>query len=63
MKVVVDEHKCQGHALCAAMCPEVYVLDDEGYNRMSTFEVVKGQEEKARLGASWCPEEAISIIE
>jgi len=63
MKVMVDEYKCQGHALCAVKCPEVYVLNDEGYNSMGTFEVVEGQEDKAKLGAACCPEEAISIIE
>ena len=63
MKIVLDCDKCQGHAMCAAQAPEVYELDDTGYNRMSEFTVVEGQEEAARLGASWCPEDAITLIE
>jgi hypothetical protein len=30
---------------------------------MGEFTVVEGQEEAARLGASWCPEGAITVIE
>ena len=63
MKVVVDCNKCQGHAMCASQAPEVYELDETGYNSMGEFTVVEGQEEAARLGASWCPEGAISPIE
>lgn len=63
MKVVVDQYKCQGHALCAAKRPNVYHLNDQGYNTMGEFEVAKGCEEDARIGAACCPEEAITIIE
>jgi ferredoxin len=49
--------------MCAAQAPEVYELDDTGYNTMGEFTVVEGQEEQARLGASWCPEGAITLIE
>ena len=63
MKIVVDCDKCQGHAMCAAQAAEVYELDDTGYNSMGEFTVVEGQEDVARLGASWCPEGAITVIE
>ena len=62
MKIKVDAKKCQGHALCAAQAPEVYELDDSGYNSMGEFTVKAGQEEEARSGAAWCPEEAITVI-
>ena len=63
MKIIVDCDKCQGHALCASQAPEVYELDDTGYNRMGEFVVVSGHEEAARLGASWCPEGAITVVD
>lgn len=63
MKIVVDCDKCQGHAMCASQAAEVYELDDTGYNSMGEFTVVEGQEDAARLGASWCPEGAITVIE
>jgi ferredoxin len=49
--------------MCASQAPEIYELDDTGYNSMGEFTVVEGQEEAARLGASWCPEGAITVIE
>ena len=63
MKIVVDCDKCQGHAMCASQSAEVYELDDTGYNSMGECTVVEGQEDAARLGASWCPEGAITVIE
>lgn len=61
MKVQVDSNKCTGHARCLMTAPEVYVLDDEGYNRMGEFAVKPGLEDQARRGARSCPERAIVI--
>jgi ferredoxin len=63
MKVIVDRHLCQGHALCSFTSPEVYLLDEQGYNSMGEFTVKPGQEEAARRGAEACPEGAIRIVE
>jgi ferredoxin len=63
MKISVDEQKCSGQARCTAVAPQVYQLDDEGYNRMGVFAVLAGQEGVARRGARGCPERAIEIIE
>jgi ferredoxin len=60
VKVIHDE--CTGHARCAAKAPEVYHLDAEGFNRVGTFRVPAEAEQKARLGARWCPERAIIVI-
>jgi len=32
MRVHVDVEKCTGHARCWSLAPEVYELDDLGYN-------------------------------
>lgn len=63
MKVKVDVRKCQGHALCAAKAPEIFVLNDDGYNETPETIVPEGMEEKAKLGAESCPEGAIAIEE
>ena len=63
MKVIVDGAKCQGHARCAAKAPEVFKLNDDGYNNTGETEVPSGLEEQAKLGASVCPEGAIQIEE
>ena len=63
MKVIVDHVRCNGHGMCLLRAPQVYELDDEGYNRMAPFEVPPGLESEARLGARSCPELAIRIEE
>jgi ferredoxin len=62
MKICVHEELCAGHARCGAAAPDVYVLDDEGYNRMGEFEVPPGLEQQARAGVQACPEYAIEIL-
>jgi ferredoxin len=65
MKYVVDEAMCSGHGLCAAVAPEVYTLDDEGFNAEigQTLEVPAGKELAAREGARGCPEAALAIVD
>jgi len=65
MKVKIDETKCSGHGRCFVLAPEVYKLDDEGYNadRGSTIEVPAGQDKKAMVGVKNCPEAAIIPVE
>jgi ferredoxin len=57
--------KCAGHGRCYTLAPEVYESDDDGYNTGvgTTFEVGSDLAEKARIGASNCPEDAIAIFE
>ncbi len=63
MRIRVDPLKCQGHARCFALAPELFEVDDYG---MST---VKGDgmvpvdlEERALLAVDNCPEFAIEAI-
>jgi ferredoxin len=61
MRVHVDVEKCTGHARCWSVAPEVYELDDLGYNVTPVTEVAPELEELARKGALACPEQAITI--
>ncbi|MDO8389859.1 MAG: ferredoxin [Actinomycetota bacterium] len=63
MKIIVDNAACSGHGRCAALAPSVYVLDDRGYNAMNETEVAPGDEAAARVGASNCPERAITLVD
>ena len=63
MRIRVDEELCSGHALCRAHAPDVYVLDDLGYNRTQLDDVPAEHREQARRGALACPEQAITIEE
>lgn len=61
MKVRVDKSRCQGHAMCNAVAPAVYPIDDEGFVAIDVAHVPEGDEELAKLGVETCPEQAISI--
>ena len=61
MKVRVDPDRCQGHARCWELCPEVFSLDEEGHGRSPAGDVPAEFEAKAREAADNCPERAITV--
>ena len=61
MKIVVDRPKCVGHSRCAAVAPEFYELDENGYIAFSEKMVPTALEAQARRGARACPEGAIKV--
>ncbi len=64
MRVRVDRERCQGHARCFALAPELFELDELGNARERGTGVVAAElEDKARLAQANCPELAIDIIE
>ena len=61
MKVAVDADRCQGHARCWEICPDVFSLDDEGHAFVENEDVPAGLEEPVERAMHNCPERAISI--
>jgi ferredoxin len=59
--VSVDSSKCQGHARCNLICPEIFDLDDDGYVKLLTPHVAPEYEVAAKDAVANCPERAISI--
>jgi ferredoxin len=64
MKIAVDADKCQGHARCYALSPELFSVDDYGQSSVNGDGVVSPElEAKAELAIANCPEFAISIVD
>ena len=64
LKVRIDREKCQGHARCYALAPELFELDEMGNGReRGDGSVPPGLEDKAYLAQANCPELAIEVIE
>jgi ferredoxin len=61
LRIRVVVARCMGHARCAAVAPDVYVLDDEGYNRTAEKVVGADQRESALRGKRACPERIITV--
>jgi ferredoxin len=60
VKIRVDPDKCQGHARCFALVPELFAVDDYGLSTVIGDGTVPTElEEKARLAIANCPEYAI----
>ena len=63
MRVRVDEARCQGHARCHALVPELFSVDDYGQSSVvGDGTVPAGLEDKARLAMDNCPEFAIEEV-
>jgi ferredoxin len=61
MRAAVDADRCQGHARCWEICPEVFHLDDEGHAVVAAADVPAGAEDAARRAEVNCPERAITL--
>jgi ferredoxin len=61
MKVAVDPGKCQGHARCNLIAPELFDLDEGGYAVVIDPNVATEHEAAARNAVINCPEGAIEI--
>ena len=64
LKVHVDPDKCQGHARCKSLAPELFELDQFGNSHeIGDGTVPAGLEDKAWLAQANCPEIAIEVTE
>ena len=62
MKTRVTED-CIGDGICAEICPEVFVMEDDGLAHVKVDVVLEGLEDKVREAAEACPAIAIEIEE
>lgn len=64
LRVRVDRERCQGHARCFALAPELFELDELGNGReRGDGTVPAALEDKARRAQANCPEFAVEVIE
>ena len=60
-KVSVDKSLCIGSAMCVAIAPGRFVLDER--QRSGPVEAEIGPDEQVRDAAASCPWEAISLVD
>jgi ferredoxin len=64
LRIRVDQDKCQGHARCKSLAPELFNLDEFGNaHEVGDGSVPPGLEDKAWLAQTNCPEIAIEVTE
>ena len=63
MRIELDRERCQGHGRCYVLASAVFEPDDDGYGVVVSASVPAEHQDAAVLGASNCPEDAITVIE
>ena len=63
MKVKVNQDACIGCGACAAICSEVFELNDEGLSKAKTEDVKEENKDEVRDAADSCPTGAILVEE
>ncbi|HSA53997.1 MAG TPA: ferredoxin [Yinghuangia sp.] len=61
MKVTVDANRCEGHARCWEICPEVFSLDETGHGFVEVPEVPSHLVAHVQIAEQNCPERAIIL--
>ena len=61
MKVKADFDLCEANALCVAVAPDVFEVDDDDYLQLLTDEVTPENEARIRQAVASCPRAALSI--
>jgi ferredoxin len=63
VRIRIDPDRCQGHARCYALAPDLFEVDDYGQSSVRGDGVVPSdREDVARLAIANCPEFAIEAI-
>jgi ferredoxin len=63
MKIKVDFDLCESNAVCEALAPDVFELDDDDFLQLNTDEVTPENEQRVRQAVAACPRAAISLVE
>ena len=63
MKVKVNKDACIGCGACAAICDEVFEINDEGLSEAKIEEVKEELQDEVRDAADSCPTGAIEVEE
>lgn len=62
-KVEVDFDVCEANALCEAMAPDVFYVDDDDYLQVEDPTVTDENRDRVQRAVSVCPKSALRINE
>ena len=61
MKIKVDFDLCESNALCEAMAPQVFELDDDDYLQLKTEQTTDDNRADVERAVAACPRAAIRL--
>jgi ferredoxin len=62
MKVIVDLDRCEGHARCVEVAPDVFALNDEGQSMVLVENPGEDLRPQIERAVRLCPRQAIAIV-
>ncbi len=62
-KVEVDFDVCEANALCEAMAPDVFFVDDDDFLQIEDPTVTEENRDRVQRAVSVCPKSALRINE
>jgi len=63
MKVKVDFDRCESNAMCEALAPQVFEVDDDDYLQLLKEEIGEEDADAVRRAVASCPTQALSLVE
>jgi len=63
MRVSVDRERCEGHARCQAIAPDIFELDEDSTSRIRLDPIPELLTGQALAGVRACPVAALSADE
>jgi len=63
MRIKVDFDLCESNAMCEAMAPDVFELDDDDYLQVKTEHTTDENLDEVRRAVAACPRAAITLEE
>ena len=63
MKIKVDYDLCESNALCEALAPQNFQVDDDDFLQVLDDQVTDENREAVMQAVAACPKSAISIVE
>jgi ferredoxin len=63
MKIKVDYDLCESNALCEALAPDVFELDDDDNLQLKTEDTTDDNIDAVNRAVAACPRAAISLVE
>jgi len=62
VKIEVDRNRCEGHAMCEAVAPDFFSVDDEGNLIVSTDNVASDDRVQVQDAVLACPVAALKLV-
>jgi ferredoxin len=62
-RIQVDFDLCESNAMCEALAPDIFELDDDDFLQLSSDEVTDENRERVMQAVAACPRAAISVVE